>query len=161
MAQTSEQMTRFWKAAKIKLDQHQCAPISSLMTHEVISLPRDAKLQEALRIFREHRLRHLVVVDEQNQIGGVFTKRDLLSVERAGLNRPIMSVANETVHSADQSTCIRKIAEMMLEYKIGCVPITKAEAGKNSLVGIVTESDFVRAFAMSTRCSCGALVEEQ
>ncbi len=161
MAQTSEQMKRFWKAAKIKIDKHQCAPISSLMTHEVISLPRDGKLHEALRIFREHRLRHLVVVDEQQQICGVFTKRDLLSVEGAGLNRPIMSVANEEVYRADQSTCIRKVAEMMLDHKIGCVPITQSSAGKESLVGIVTESDFVRAFAMSTRCSCGALVEEQ
>ena len=157
MGHSSEQMNRFWKAAKIKLDQHQCAPISSLMTSEVITLDRTSTLKDALRLFREHSLRHLVVVDEQKQVQGVFTKRDLLGVEGGGLDRSIVSVVNDTVLTARKTACVREVAQTLLERKIGCVPIVEQGAGKEVLVGIVTEADFVRAFALTTRCSCGAM----
>ncbi len=157
MAQTSAQMERFWKAAQIKIAQHQCAAISSIMTPNVITLSPTSRLQEALVVFRTHRLRHLVVADEHNQVRGIFTKRDMISVEGGGLNRPITTVANEHVHVVQRTACIRSVAEMMLEHKIGCVPVVETQGAKEVLVGIVTESDFVRAFALSTRCNCGAM----
>ena len=44
---------------------------------------------------------------------------------------------------------------MMLQYKIGCVPIVDHLGDTN--VGIVTESGFVRAFALTTQCECGVM----
>ncbi len=157
MAQTSLQMERFWKAAQIKIAQHQCATISSIMTPNVITLSLTSRLKEALVLFRTHRLRHLVVTDQHNQVRGIFTKRDLLSVEGGGLDRAVTTVANEDVHVVQRNACIRAVAELMLERKIGCVPVVETQDNKEVLVGIVTESDFVRAFALSTRCNCGAM----
>lgn len=151
---SSEQLNQFWKSAKRKLDAHQCAPISSIMTADVITLNRQSTLQDALMLFREHRLRHLVVVDEQTEIQGIFTKRDLIAVEGPGLDRSIVSVANTEVQTVDQNACIRHVATLMLTHKIGCVPIV---SGNKRLVGIVTEADFVRAFALNTRCGCGVM----
>ena len=155
MAQHSEHMQRFWQLAQTRITKHQCAPISSIMTSDVITMFVSCKLQESLILFREHSLRHLVVVNQRKEVKGIFTKRDLLSVEKGGLDRSIMCVANEKVHVVSKTTCIRTVASMMLTQKIGCVPIVQGE--QNELVGIVTEADFVRAFAMSTRCNCGGL----
>lgn len=154
MELSSDRLNHFWKSAKRQLDAHQCAPISSIMTPDVITLNRQSTLQDALTLFREHRLRHLVVVDAQTEIQGIFTKRDLLSVEGAGLNRSIVSVANSEVYTATTSTCIRSVATLMLHHKIGCVPIVSED---KRLVGIVTEADFVRAFALTTQCQCGVM----
>ena len=153
MAQHSEHMQQFRQTAQAKITKHQCAPISSIMTSDVITMFVNDKLEDSLRIFRQHSLLHLVVVNERKEVKGIFTKRDLLSVEKGGLNRSIRCVANEKVHMVSKTTCIRKVASMMLTYKIGCVPIV--QEATNILVGIVTESDFVRAFAMSTKCNCG------
>jgi len=154
VASSSTQLNQFWKEAKRKLEAHQCAPISSMMTADVITLTRKSTIKEALQLFREHKLRHLVLVDDNYDVQGIFTKRDLIAVEGAGLDRSIVSVANTEVQTVDKNACIRHVATLMLTHKIGCVPIV---SGKQRLEGIVTESDFVRAFALSTRCGCGVM----
>ena len=157
MGLSSEQLNQFWKTAKSRLGQHQCAPISAIMISDVITLSRQSTLQEALQMFREHNLRHLVVVNNHRHVQGIFTKRDLLAVEKGGLNRSVVTVANSFVRTANAETCIREVAQMMLQYKIGCVPIVDHLGDTGKLVGIVTESDFVRAFALTTQCECGVM----
>ena len=157
MGLSSEQLNQFWKTAKSRLGQHQCAPISAIMTPDVITLSRQSTLQEALHMFREHNLRHLVVVSRRHHVEGIFTKRDLLAVEKGGLERSVVTVANSLVRTTEAQTCIREVAQMMLEYTIGCVPIVERLDNIDKLVGIVTESDFVKAFALTTQCECGVM----
>ena len=126
------------------------------MTPDVKTLSRQSTLQKALQMFREHNLRHLVVV-YNHHVEGIFTKRDLLAVENRGLGRSVVTVANSLVRTIEAQTCIREVAQMMLRFKIGCVPIVKRHGQVDKLVGIVTESDFVRAFAMTTQCECGVM----
>ena len=157
MGLSSDQLNQFWKTAKSRLGQPQCAPITSIMTPDVKTLSRPSTLQKALQMFREHNLRHLVVVNNHFQVQDIFTKRDLLAVENRGLGRSISTVANSLVRTTEALTCIREVAQMMLRFKIGCVPIVKRQGQVDKLVGIVTESDFVRAFAMTTQCECGVM----
>ena len=127
------------------------------MTPDVITLSRQSTLQDALQLFRDYNLRHLVIVNNHHHVQGVFTKRDLLSVQIGGLERSVVTVANSEVHTAEEQSCIRDVAHTMLKYKIGCVPITRRVNNTDRLVGIVTESDFVRAFAFTTQCACGVM----
>lgn len=157
MGLSSEQLNHFWQMAKRRIAQHQCAPISSIMTPDVITLSRQSTLQDALQMFREHNLRHLVIVNNRHHVQGIFTKRDLLAVQKGGLDRSIATVANSLVHTSEALTCIREVAQKMLQYKIGCVPIVEHRDNADTLVGIVTESDFVRAFALTTQCECGVM----
>ena len=134
MGLSSEQLNQFWKTAKSRLDQHQCAPIAALMTPNVITLSRQSTLQEALQMFREHNIRHLVIVNHRHHVEGIFTKRDLLAVEKGGLERSVVTVANFLVRTTESQTCIREVAQMMLRYKIGCVPIVERLNNINKLL---------------------------
>lgn len=156
MSSSSEQQNQSWDG-KSMLDQNECVPISSMMVPKVITLDRSSTLRDALRLFRAHNLRHLVVVNEKMHVQGIFTKRDLLAVEGPGLDRSIVSVANTEVRTAYPGTCIRIVAQTMLHHKIGCMPIVDESTSYLTLVGIVTESDFVRAFALTAQCGCGVM----
>ena len=157
MISSSEQQNQSWEEDNGVLGQHECITISSIMIPKVITLDRNSTLRDALRLFRTHNLRHLVVVNEKMHVQGIFTKRDLLAVEGPGLDRSIVSVANTEVRTAYPDTCIRVVAQTMLHHKIGCMPIVDASTTHRVLVGIVTEADFVRSFALTAQCVCGVM----
>jgi acetoin utilization protein AcuB len=102
---------------------------------------------------REARIRHLCVLDGSNRLVGIVTDRDLILDPRlqerfgAGLAdalegltvRDIMTWAVITVHL---ETEIRD-ARLPHQRKIGALPVVK----NGRLVGILTETDVIRAFA--------------
>lgn len=101
-------------------------------------------LSDAAVVMRRGRFRHLPVVDG-GELRGVITERDLegagdLSGE--GGDRPVRSVMTAEVITIGPDEPIDQAARLMLENKIGCVPVVEGA----SLVGIITESDIFRAF---------------
>lgn len=150
-------LEQFWLDARSKIQHHQCVSISTIMTSDVITLQRTDTIRDAIELFKIYRIRHVVVIDEEQKVRGVFTKRDLINLSKVPLDRMIMSVATPDVFTGGIHQCTRQVATMMLENKIGCVPIVSNAQGANSLAGIVTEADFVKAFALGTSCSCGAM----
>lgn len=150
-------LDQFWKEARSQIADKRCIPISEIMTDSVITIQRTDSIRTAVDILKTHRLRHLVVVDEANQVRGVFTKRDLLNLGSGSLDRMMMSVATASVITGGMHQCIRQIASLMLDNQIGCVPIISGSQGAKTIAGIVTEADFVKAFALGTACGCGAM----
>ncbi|NPA23942.1 MAG: CBS domain-containing protein [Crenarchaeota archaeon] len=55
--------------------------VGEVCTREVITIREDAPLQEAARLMRQHRIRHLVVVDGSGKPIGVISIRDLVREE--------------------------------------------------------------------------------
>jgi CBS domain-containing membrane protein len=126
--------------------------VRDLMTKEVLSVERNQKLATADDIMRLGRVRHVLVVDEEGDLQGVVSQRDLfhggllralgygtrakqqaldsLLVKEAMKTEPITTTPDATLQSA---------ARLMAEHKIGCLPVL--EAGR--IVGILTEGDFV------------------
>jgi acetoin utilization protein AcuB len=116
-----------------------------------------AKVSEAVRLMREARIRHLPVLDNGNRLVGIVTDRDLRQVildprlqeplgawptdALEGLTvRDIMTWAVITVRP---ETAIRDAARLLHQRKIGALPVVK----NDRLVGILTETDVIRAFA--------------
>jgi CBS domain-containing protein len=58
------------------------APIENLMTKQVISISKDARLDEAAMTMSKFSVRHLVVVDEAGKPFGVVSIRDIVSEEK-------------------------------------------------------------------------------
>ena len=97
--------------------------------------------------------RHVPVLDEDQNVVGLVTHRDLLrgtlgqvgempvTTQRDFLQaqtvEQIMTRSPETI-DADSSAC--EAGELMLQHKLGCLLVV--EGGR--LEGILTESDFVR-----------------
>ncbi len=47
--------------------------------------------------------------------------------------------------TADPDTTLREAAERMLSFKIGCLPVVERSRDRLHMVGLVTESDLLRA----------------
>jgi len=54
--------------------------VETLMTMEVISVTEDTPLREVVSLMRENDINRVPVVDEDNKIQGIITRKDLISV---------------------------------------------------------------------------------
>lgn len=129
--------------------------VRDLMTDTVFSLRPNDDLEALLDLMDTRHVRHVPIVDRDGNLVGLVTHRDLsrsalgpqdelpLSVQKEILRRrrirEIMATEVETVEPEED---LRNAAEMLIENKIGCLPVVEGE----HLVGILTESDFVRHF---------------
>jgi CBS domain-containing protein len=88
-------------------------------------------------------VRHIPIVDRQGRLVGIVSQRDILRA--MALTRdvplPMRQVMTTRVHTVQLDTPAAHAAALMLEHKIGSLPVL-GEDGQ--LSGIVTESDFVR-----------------
>jgi CBS domain-containing protein len=130
--------------------------VRDLMTAKPITVDPETPVLEAGQRMAGARIRHLVVVVDDGRIVGIVTDRDVrlntpspatsLSVWELNYLLPqvtVGSVMTTSVIVVDPDRPIAEAARIMLDHKIGALPVV--EAGR--LVGIVTESDFVRAMA--------------
>lgn len=129
--------------------------VADLMTDRVYSLAADSSLRELQELMWEHDIRHVPIVDEDGELVGLVSQRDLaratdgtatlpLSARTDFLSETLVdSVMTEDVATAEPTDDIRVAAQTMFENKYGCLPVV---AGRR-LVGILTESDFVRLLA--------------
>ncbi len=129
--------------------------VRDLMTDRVYTLEPHDDLEALYDLMDEHHIRHVPIVDAEGDLVGLVTQRDLgrtvlgvrdalpiseqQEIPRRRRVREIMALEVETVEP-DES--LRTAAQMLLENKIGCLPVVEGE----KLVGILTESDFVRRY---------------
>ena len=128
--------------------------IRDLMTDKPITVDRDTPVLEARQIMLGRRIRHLLVTDGP-KLAGMVTDRDI----RLNLPSPATSLsvweinyllARLTVESVMTKALVtvspgwdpRDAAVLMLDHKIGALPVVD----NGELVGIITETDLLRAF---------------
>jgi len=127
--------------------------VRELMTPVVRTLGRNDELTHADGLMMAQRIRHVPVLDEDGCVCGVVSQRDLF---RGALAKALGygKTAQQKMHSLLRvkevmSTSVITIgpheplanaARLMLEHKIGCLPVVD---GAN-LLGILTEGDFVK-----------------
>lgn len=112
------------------------------MTPNVTTIRERTTIQEAVDMMRARKVRHLLVM-EHGTLRGVVSQQDLLPhlLER-GEVRHIMT---KQVLGISSDVSIGRAADLMLRNKIGCLPVLDGE----TLVGIITQSDILRAVASS------------
>ncbi len=126
--------------------------VGDLMTRDVVTLAEHEDLDLAGIIMRLGRIRHLPVVDAEGRLRGLVSHRDLLRAQigagdgpgaaQAQLARVAVSeVMQRDVTSVPGDRPLDEAARLMIEHKYGCLPVVDADG---RLVGIVTETDFVR-----------------
>jgi CBS domain-containing protein len=135
------------------------AQVAELMRRDFILLD-DAELQrEAAQVMRMARLRHLPVA-RGGRLVGVISNRDLLEDTVAALeqavppthlrklrDRPLEHLVNGDLIAIGPECTLARAAELMLDYKVGFLPVVDSADGR--LLGIVTESDLLRAAYVS------------
>ena len=124
--------------------------VSDVMSTDVVTLNMNDKLSTADDIMRLGRIRHLLVVDDEGDLTGVVSQRDLFHsgllkalgygtrAKQQALDTLAIKEAMHEPTTTTPDTPLRDAARLMSQKKIGCLPVL--DSGK--LVGILTEGDF-------------------
>jgi len=123
------------------------------MTEDVATVRSDDDLSVLYDLMDSRRIRHVPVIDESGELLGIVSQRDLLKGALGDAGGLPMSAQRDLLRSAtvdaimvtepmtvEPDTSLREAGELLLEHKLGCLLVL--EGGE--LVGIITESDFVR-----------------
>lgn len=135
--------------------------VSALMTRKPFTLAPDASLDEAMQLMDEHGLRHLPLT-EGGHLVGIVSDRDLLAAtgwmparvrelyQERGTDqraRTLREIVHPKVRTLSPDDTVVSAAVELVASKIGCLPVVE----HGELVGILTETDLVRAFADACR----------
>jgi acetoin utilization protein AcuB len=118
--------------------------IKSLMIPNPITIGPRATIAEAIELMKINSFRHLPVVSETNDLIGFITladlKQGLIPAMLADVALTDLMIKHPiTVRPQDD---IEIAAQLIYKHKIGGMPVVS----NNRLVGIITESDILRAF---------------
>jgi acetoin utilization protein AcuB len=131
--------------------------IDKSMTRNVITIAADASIFEAKDKMSEHRIRHLPVIDEENNLIGIVTDRDVRSAmpstalsdeefahEKERISHlkaeDIMTKNPVTIHPTNT---LEDALVLFQQMKVGAFPVVD-QRGK--LKGIISVRDLMRAF---------------
>lgn len=129
------------------------APVSSIMTSQVVSLDINTPLREVVNTMKQHKFRH-IPVSKSGELVGIISKSDVnrltfssmfegqAEADEAVLEmltlEQVMTAHPRTVHA---DAPIKELAEIFSKEEFHALPVIN-ETGK--LVGIVTTTDVIR-----------------
>jgi acetoin utilization protein AcuB len=114
------------------------------MTTSVVTISKEASIQEALALMKQGSIRHLPVVDPEQHLVGWVTDADLRGVLIASMLEELTleDVMVRKPHKGTPEMPLEEAARLILQKKIGGLPVV--EDGK--LVGVITVVDILSAF---------------
>ena len=129
--------------------------VRDLMSDHVVSVHPGDSVDKVYDAMTERGIRHIAVIDDEGDLVGLVSHRDLLRhaliersdlpffIQRAVLRRTLTAeVMTSEVETAEPDLPLQEAARIMFENKFGCLPVVEGWR----VVGILTESDFVKYF---------------
>jgi acetoin utilization protein AcuB len=144
------------------------------MTREPLVVSPKTSVEEAIRIMRNNRVRHLPVVKDKDTLVGIVTQTDLLQASPSPATSlsvweinfllakmQVRDAMTEKVVVVEEECPLEEAALVMAQHKIGCLPVVHG----HRLVGIITETDLFNLFteqlgARSTGVRLTLLIED-
>lgn len=121
------------------------ATIKEVMTDGVIAVEKDKSVVEAAKILRQEEIRGLVVVDNGEAVG-VIVCRDIVyevvSKGKVPKDTSVEEVMSKDLIVAEEDELLNDVAMAMIKNNVSRVPVVR----QDMLVGIVTQSDILRAW---------------
>ena len=126
--------------------------VADVMTRDVVTVDPNDQLAVAEDVMRLARFRHMPVVDEDGELVGLVSSRDLFHnalLKALGYGTHAKQNAMETtrvkeamtspVVTTTPETPLSAAAKVMRDKKLGCLVVVENQ----KIVGILTEGDFV------------------
>lgn len=122
---------------------HAHLKVADIMTPAAITVPKSTMVSHAEQTMRESDIRHLPVVDSEGHLLGILSDRDVLRAFEKSRDKavPVSDVMTEDVLTVRPETRACEATALMLDRKIGALPVVDTEM---RVVGVVTETDFLR-----------------
>lgn len=125
--------------------------VTNLMTEKLKTIDKDQNLSDAIKLMGKNKVSRLLVLntnhDHKKELVGIISERDIArkigssKLEKKPLARVhVSSVMVKDVITVDENKDLVDVAKLMLDNRIGSVPVMDFE---DNLVGIVTKADFL------------------
>jgi acetoin utilization protein AcuB len=122
--------------------------VREVMTPNPITVKPDSDYLAAIALMRAAKCRHLPVVEEGKRLVGIITVDDLQyagppgtpkehAIRRDGVLMRVHEVMTTPVVSVSPNYPIEDAARLMVERRIGCLPVVEDGA----VIGIITDTD--------------------
>ena len=114
------------------------------MSRAPVTVRDDTDYWKASEIMREKDLHHIPVVDRNDAIVGILTLRDLkiAATHFGDAHVEVSEVMHSPVVTITPDDLLAEAARQMIDNRIGGLPVVD---GKSQIVGILTETDLLRA----------------
>jgi CBS domain-containing membrane protein len=125
--------------------------VRDLMERDIVTLKETDSLDIADDVMRLGRIRHMPVVAAGDRLVGILSQRDLFragissvlqfrhSLEKEWLAKiPVEDAMSREVIVTSPDTSVSNAVRLMIEMKIGCLPVVDEEG---TLVGLLSETD--------------------
>lgn len=134
--------------------------VRDIMSTQLAVLQEEDNLVSILKGMENRHIRHVPVVDGDKLVG-LITHRDILRLSAAELDKSklvqgrieqklednfVAGVMTRDVATISPDTPIREAAAKLVQNRFGCFPVVESDG---TLVGIVTEYDFMKYLAQS------------
>ena len=136
--------------------------ISRVMTKNPIFIHPDMPINDVRALMDKENIGHLPVLDKNNDLAGLLTKKDLLKAGPSGATSLDMyeisyllskmtakDIMVKKVLTVGENEVVEEAARIMVDSDIGCLPVLR----NSRLVGIITDTDLFHVFldAFGTR----------
>ncbi len=129
--------------------------VQDVMTSNPVTVTVDATLPEIARLMVDRHIRRVPVLDRHGKLVGIISDRDVrenmpspaTTLSKWEINTLLDQLKAEEIMTSPvlvtAPDCpLEEAARVLIEKKIGALPVVKDD----ELVGIITETDFFRAF---------------
>lgn len=131
-------------------------PVSQIMTKDLITLNVSNTLYDAEKLFKNHKIRHIPVVEDKKLLG-VLSYSDLLKISYADVEEAedvetdgvsavvydifsISQVMTKSPMIVEPNTTIKEVVEILTEQSFHSIPVVE----NGELKGIVTTTDILK-----------------
>jgi tRNA nucleotidyltransferase (CCA-adding enzyme) len=127
--------------AQLKAQLPQPLTARELMSSPVRTIRPDTTIDEAQRVLLRYGHSGLSVVDADDSLVGVISRRDIdIALHHGFSHAPVKGYMTTNLHTITPDTLLPEIEELMVTYDIGRLPVLD----RGQLVGIVTRTDVLR-----------------
>ena len=129
--------------------------IANVMTRNPIFVSPDMSVNDARALMTREKIGKLPVLDKNNRLVGIVTKKDLVKAGPSAATSldmyeisyllsklKVETVMERNVLTVQQTEVVEEAARIMADSQVGCLPVMKGELR----VGIITETDLFRTF---------------
>lgn len=122
--------------------------VEEIMNTNVITLTAKSTIAEALKLLQVHRIRHIPIIDDERQVIGIVSDRDVRDASPSSfdtestenvLQNEIQSIMSHPVVTVHPLDFVEEVAGIFYDEEFACVPVVN----NNKLVGMVTEKDML------------------
>ncbi|MEM1502409.1 acetoin utilization AcuB family protein [Domibacillus sp. 8LH] len=129
--------------------------LEEIMKVHIHTLTPDDTIGAALQLCRDHKIRHIPILDADHTLAGLVTDRDIkdatpsiLKQENGSeqLNKPLSLIMKTNVITGHPLDFVEDAAATFYEHHISCLPVVQ----NGKVIGLVTETDVLHTFVELT-----------